>query len=59
MDDKIITGPNKNAIESGVLSLGVSSDEHRYDFVLRDEGEVGYFIGVRLKKNRKSQFHLT
>ena len=45
VDDIILSGPNKQAIEAEIKSLGVSSAEHRHKFGLLHEGEVGYFPG--------------
>ena len=38
VDDAILYGPNKQAIEAEIKILGISSDEHRRTFWLRDEG---------------------
>ena len=43
VDDVILSGTDKQFIEAEIKSLGVSSDEHRHEFGLRDEGGVGNF----------------
>ena len=48
LDDDIFDGNNKKAFESEIKSLGVSSDEHRHKFRLRDDGEDGSFIGIKI-----------
>ena len=45
VDGEILDGNDKKAFESEIKILGVSSDEHRHKFGLRDEGEVGGFNG--------------
>jgi hypothetical protein len=38
------------------MSLGVVSDECDHCFQLRDEGEVGDFLGIRIKKREGQLF---
>ena len=58
VDDTILAGPDINAIEEEIRGLGVSKDEQRHTFQLRDEGEVGDFLGIRIQKTGKQQFKL-
>ena len=48
VDDTIIVGPNAKAIEVEIRVLGIWQDRQRHSFELFDEGEVGYFIGIRI-----------
>ena len=59
VDDTIIAGPDEHAIEDLITDLGVSKDEHRHTFELRDEGEVGDFLGIRITKTDSNTFCLT
>ena len=59
VDDTILCGPNAEDIEREIKSLGVSDDEHRHSFQLRDEGEVGDFLGIRIAKGKEGEFTLT
>ena len=59
VDDTILAGPNKSAIEDEIKGLGVSTSEQRHEFGLRDEGEVGDFLGIRIEKIGDRKFHLT
>ena len=59
VDDTIIAGPDSQAIEDLITSLGVTKDEQRHTFELRDEGEVGDFLGIRIEKCSQHSFSLT
>ena len=59
VDDTIITGPDPNAIEDLITSLGVTSDEQIHTFKLRDEGEVGAFLGIQIERYKDDTFYLT
>ena len=52
VDDMILGGPDKQAIESEIKILGVSSDEHRNEFGLRYQGEVGNSLGIIIEKTK-------
>jgi hypothetical protein len=54
VDDTIICGPDSKEIEKLIVDLGVSDDEHREVFELRDEGNVGDFLGIRIEKRGDS-----
>jgi hypothetical protein len=54
VDDTIICGPDSKEIEKLIADLGVSDDEHREVFELRDEGNVGDFLGIRIEKQGDS-----
>ena len=59
VDDTIIAGPDPDAIDALIKDLGVDDGEHRHTFELRDEGEVGDFLGIRITKTSKNSFALT
>ena len=59
VDDTIIAGPDSDKIESLISSLGVAKDEQRHTFELRDEGEVGDFLGIRIEKGPNNSFILS
>ena len=59
VDDTIIAGPDSKEIEKFITSLGVTTDEQRHTFGLRDEGEVGDFLGIRITKTGPNSFNLT
>ena len=42
-----------------ILGLGVSENEQRHKFELRDEGEVGNILGIWAENIDKGIFHLT
>jgi hypothetical protein len=50
VDDTIIAGPDSAAIDREIHNLGVSNDEQHHQFELRDEGEVGDFLGICIEK---------
>ena len=59
VDDTIITGPDPIAIEKLIKSLGVAEDEQIHTFELRDEGEVGAFLGIQIERHENDNFYLT
>ena len=59
VDDTIIAGPDPKAIEELITSLGIAKEEQRHSFQLRDEGEVGDFLGIRIEKTGIKQFTLS
>jgi len=59
VDDTILAGPDPDALEKEIKGLGVSDDEQRHKFELRDEGEVGDFLGIRIAKTGPGEFILT
>ena len=54
VDNTIICGPDSKEIKKVIVDLGVSDDEHREVFKLRDEGNVGDFLGIRIEKKGDS-----
>jgi hypothetical protein len=59
VDDTIFAGTNADKLAAEIKSLGVSSDENQHSFQLRDEGEVGDFLGIRIQKQGAGKFLLT
>jgi hypothetical protein len=59
VDDTILVGPDAKMLEQEIRSLGVASDECDHSFQLRDEGEMGFFIGIRIEKQKGNAFLLT
>ena len=39
--------------------MGIEDEDQRYMFELRDEGEVGDFLGIRIEKSGPNKFILT
>ena len=59
VDDTIMCGPDPDAIEREIKSLGVRESDHVHSFMLRDEGEVGDFLGIHIEKQGEGKFTLT
>jgi histone deacetylase 1/2 len=59
VDDTILCGPDSAALEMEIRGLGVSNLEQRHSFQLRDEGEVGDFLGIRIHKQENGKFDLS
>jgi hypothetical protein len=59
VDDTILTGPDAQAIEKVIKSLGIKKDDQMHTFELRDEGEVGDFLGIRIEKVGSNSFQLS
>ena len=59
VDDTIFAGPNADILEAEITGLGVCKDEQRHTFQLRDEGEVGDFLGVRIERRENNSFKLS
>ena len=55
----IIAGPDANEIEKLIKDLGVADEEERETFMLRDEGSVGDFLGIRIEKSTNDTFNLS
>ena len=59
VDDTIFAGPDPQALEREIAALGVSTTTQRHSFQLRNEGEVGAFLGIQIKKIGPNKFYLT
>jgi hypothetical protein len=59
VDDTISAGPDASKIAEEIAGLGVSKYETQHSFQLRDEGEVGDFLGIRISKEGEGTFLLT
>ena len=51
VDDKILCGPNLDEINKG--------KDHVHRFQLKDEGQVGDYLGIRIEKLGQGTFNLT
>ena len=49
-DNTILASTKKMSIEAETKGLGVSYDEHRQKFGVIDEGEVGDFLELELRR---------
>ena len=59
VDDTILAGLDDTSLEEAIKSLGVAEEEQHHTFELRDEGEVGDFLGIRIEKTGSKRFNLT
>jgi hypothetical protein len=59
VDDTIFAGPEAALSEQEIKSLGVAYDECHHSSQLRDEGEVGDFLAIRIEKQKNNPFLLT
>jgi hypothetical protein len=59
VDGTIFSGPDELLLEREIKSLGVKEDQCDHYFQLRDEGEVGDFLGIRIEKQKGNSFILT
>jgi hypothetical protein len=59
VDDTIFAGADSSVLEEEIRKLGVSDSEQRHTFQLRDEGEVGAFLGIQITKTGTNTFTLT
>jgi hypothetical protein len=57
--DTIFAGLEADKLSAEINSIGVDSDEHHHSFQLRDEGEVGDFLGIRIEKLAGGKLLLT
>ena len=59
VDDTIIASPISEPIDELIISLGITDEEQRHTFELHNEGKVGDFFGIRIKKSGPSRYTLT
>lgn len=59
VDDTILCGPDESALEQEIRGLGVNNLEKRHAFQLRNEGEVGDFLGIRIQQHDGRKFLMT
>ena len=48
VDDTILAGPNLDNVNKETQGLGVITNDQAHTFQLRDEGQVGDFLGIRI-----------
>jgi Reverse transcriptase (RNA-dependent DNA polymerase) len=58
VDDTIFAGADSSLLEAEVAALGVSDSTQRHQFHLRNEGEVGAFLGIQITKTGPGEFFL-
>ena len=49
VDNKILCGPNLDEINQDTKGLGIKGEYHIHSFQLKDKGQVGGFLGIRIK----------
>ena len=59
VDDKILCGPNLDKINEEIRGLGIKGEDQVHSFQLKDEGQVGDFLGIRIEKLGPGTFNLT
>ena len=59
VDDTIFAGADPDVLEAEIQSLGVNNKEQRHTFELHNEGEVGAFLGIQIKKTGPQEYYLT
>lgn len=50
VDDNILAGPNLDNVNKEIQGLEVSNKDQVHSFQLRDEGQLGDFLGIRIEK---------
>ena len=58
VDDTIFAGADSSILEEEIRLLGVNDTEQRHSFQLRNEGEVGAFLGIQITKTGPRTFEL-
>ena len=59
VDDTIIGALHLTDINQEINSLGIFDVTRKHTFILRNEGEVGAFLGIQIKKLKPREFELT
>ena len=59
VDDTIIAKSDSQSIEEEIRLLGITNDDFLHKLQLRDECEVGDFLGIRIKKVGNNSFNLS
>jgi hypothetical protein len=59
VDDTIFAGADPDALEHEIKTLGVNETTQRHKFQLRNEGEVGAFLGIQITKTGTNEFYLS
>ena len=49
VDNSIFAGADPDVLEAAIQSLGFNNKEQLNTFQLRNEGEVGAFLGIEIK----------
>jgi hypothetical protein len=59
VDDTIFASADDDLIQAEMKGLGIKQEGQVHEFKLRDEGEVGAFLGIQITKTGPGQFYLT
>lgn len=59
VDDTIFAGADAAVLEAEIAALGVSDATQRHQFQLRNEGEVGAFLGIQITQTGPHEFYLS
>ena len=59
VDDTIFAGADPDVLEHEIKTLGVSENTQQLKFQLRNEGEVGAFLGIQITKTGANEFYLS
>jgi hypothetical protein len=59
VDDTIFASADDDFIQAEMRGLGIKQEGQVHEFKLRDEGEVGAFLGIQITKTGPCQFYLT
>ncbi len=59
VDDTIFAGADPSVLEAEIAALGVSDETQRHQFQLRNEGEVGAFLGIQIQQTGPHEFYLS
>ena len=54
LDDKILCGPNLDKINKEIRGLGIMREDHVHSFQLKDEDQVGDFLGITIKTRTRN-----
>ena len=59
VDDTFLAGANLDNINKAIHWLGMSTKDQIHSSQLRDEGQIGNFLGTRIEKPGDRNFNLT
>ena len=59
VDDTIFASSDSNDIEEVITGLRAQNETQRHTFELRDESEVGDFLGIRIEKSNHNSLTLS
>ena len=59
VDDKILSGTSLDKINEDIRGLGIKGENQVHSFQLKDKGQVGDFLDIRMEKLGLGTFNLT